>query len=159
MRAGLIGLAMLAVFGLSACMDEARMVTSVNPLLQSQESRDIRGWLNDSTLRYEGERRARQADGRIVHVDDVIVSRYSRQGTYMREITSRVREDGRVFTRTITGSWNVRGDQLCRNQHTNNGERVPVEEQETECLSVSIDGDTVRTTDPNTGRFTTSRRL
>ena len=159
MRIQLTGLAMMAVLGLSACMDQNRMVTSPNPLLQSQESRDIRAWLNDSSLRHEGERRAREAGGRTVHLDDVIVTDYSRRGTYTRVITSSVREDGRVFTRTITGSWNVRGDQLCRNMHTNNGERVSYDEQETECFSVSIDGETIRTRDPNTGRYTVSRRI
>lgn len=158
MRTGLIGLAMLAAFGLSACMDQNRMVTSPNPLLQSQESRDIRAWLNDSTLRYEGERTARMTSGRSVQVDEVTNTEYSRRGTYSRVHTTRIREDGRTVTRTSTGSWNVRDDQLCRNEHTVNGERVSYDDQETVCFPVVIEGDTIRVRDPNTGRSTVSRR-
>ena len=112
---------------LSACQTD-HMVTSLNPLLQSSDARELRQQLSGSTLEYTTE-------GCISTVE------YARNGSTRGQQLCE-RPGAAPVTATTVGTWTVREDQLCVNTQTHNGERLSRDMQRMEiCARIAIDGD------------------
>lgn len=134
-------LVVAAVLGLGACqMDE--MVTSVNPIFQSDQSRELREVFGNATLVHKwqaGQHRACEPQS----TSRRSVIEYSTNGTYKAYLECRGAAGTSPLRMVFEGSWNIRGDQYCENITRLGGDRPPPELREVRCLPAAVSENTI----------------
>lgn len=134
-------LAVLSSFALIACQPDPQL-TSVNPLLQSSESRALRQQISGSTATWSG------GDNDIVQ-NCTLSYMFARNGSLVRQTQCRKQlkpspyfspAGGQSVTQRAEGSWTIRDGQLCYNFFRINGYPTTEVMQEGTCLDVKISG-------------------
>lgn len=129
---------------LAACMME-EMVTSPAPIFQSEESRALRAFISGST--FENETTAGVFQSMNTTLERVEFTHlYRRDGTYRSTLNFIHQNPAENTTSTVTGSWNIRDEQLCTNTHTVGGSHVrdnPQLHGKIDCFPATIKGETL----------------
>jgi hypothetical protein len=134
----------LCCFALMACQTDQQL-TSVNPVLQSSESRDLRQKISGSTATFPGD------DSEIAR-NCTISYAFARNGSLLRKVNCRsLLQDSVYFTKiaggggtqSAEGSWTIRDNQLCYNIFRINGYETNETMRKAVCLNVKFNNNRV----------------
>ena len=126
---------------LMACQPEARL-TSINPLLQSEESRALREAFSGLSLQFKPE----ESPG---YKDCVVTVTFYKNGNHRRETRCKTvvaldktwrRMGATGGIQVADGSWTVRDEEICYNFFSFDGVPSPDANDEAKCFPASISG-------------------